>query len=486
MKKSLELVIILFLALLASTLPCRGIDLSATEILNIEGKVEVKKGQEAAFQKLNRNLKLSGALKRLDGGDKVRTHSNSSAEMALKETCILAVKEQSLFEVPQTLGQNAVTQLKAQQGAILFKVISGSNFEVRTADVIAGVKGTLFELDIIDGFHTIIETPTIELGTIVPGGTMVNVYRGEVELTHAITGEKKTLKEGQGITVFNDPARGLNEIFKTGYGIIRTFKVDNLLGKNFGNSSLELLNFAPDLVSLKSSQGFGQFKARLDEPSQRAEAMLDGYSRDVIEKVHLHEIETGLDILKGLKGENYKANFSSFSQQKSPLSVDDRSFREAYLGNRTFAACKADFAAKRARFEATDEGLLLTEGNCSMRVIRFKDTESELEFAASYQDDQGARTTSVSVLKGQLFARIPGELDYYKVPAEAAAYLVAPGAQKGEWTKANPNDLKQATAKYSFKASEKFAREKKEVDKKNNRSRTNAVKKIINLKKFGF
>lgn len=55
-----------------------AVDLSATEITSIEGRVEVRKGAEAAFKKLHSNLKLAGAMKRLDGGDKVRTHTESS------------------------------------------------------------------------------------------------------------------------------------------------------------------------------------------------------------------------------------------------------------------------------------------------------------------------------------------------------------------------------------------------------------------------
>ena len=150
-------------------------------------------------------------MKRLDGGDKVRTHTESSAEMALKDTCVLAVKEQSIFEVPKTLGKEAIAELKAQQGALLFKVISGSNFQVQTADVIAGVKGTLFELDIIDNFDCLLETPGLQIGTLAPGGTVVNVYKGEVELTHAETGKKRTLKEGEGLAALGSKLLNLTK-----------------------------------------------------------------------------------------------------------------------------------------------------------------------------------------------------------------------------------------------------------------------------------
>ena len=91
------------MALLNST--AFAIDMSSSEIIKTTGKVSVKKTNSPEFKKLNANLKLSGSLKNLNGGDKVRTFSNSSADLVLKDTCILAVKEQSIFEVPQVLNQ---------------------------------------------------------------------------------------------------------------------------------------------------------------------------------------------------------------------------------------------------------------------------------------------------------------------------------------------------------------------------------------------
>ena len=80
-----------------------AIDMSKSEVIKTTGKVAVKKTTSPEFKKLNSNLKLSGSLKNLDGGDKVRTYNDSTADLALKDTCILMVKEQSIFEVPQVL-----------------------------------------------------------------------------------------------------------------------------------------------------------------------------------------------------------------------------------------------------------------------------------------------------------------------------------------------------------------------------------------------
>ena len=154
-------------------------DLSTTELIKVEGNVEVRKGQTPEFKKVPSNLQLAGALKRLDGGDKVRTAAQSGAELMLKDTCVLAVKEGSLFEVPLVLGAKGISQLKAQQGNFLFKVLSGSDFKVQTADVVAAVKGTLFEVEMTDNFQRIMQLPGVEIGIDNLGGTMIDVYEGK-------------------------------------------------------------------------------------------------------------------------------------------------------------------------------------------------------------------------------------------------------------------------------------------------------------------
>lgn len=465
---------------------CAAVDLSSTEIINVQGRVEVKKGPAAIFTKLNRNLKLAGSLKRLDSGDKVKTFIKSAAEMALKETCILAVKEQSLFEVPQTLGKEAVTQLKAQQGSILFKVISGNNFEVKTADVIAGVKGTLFEMDIVDSFNTLIETPALELGTLTVGGTMVNVYRGEVELTHVETGSKRTLNSGQGISVFGRSLLNLNSIFKDGFGQIVNFEPEQLLRESFGDEAMGLLNAAPDLSSLSNLPSAGSFNYALKEAGARKNAFFRGIDQGIAKKLGIDDLETGLDIIKDLQDEKYKADFSRYRPPTSTFSVDDRSFRENYIGKKTFAACKADFGSKRAKLEPTPEGLSLAEGNSSFKVIRFSGNNTDLEFVSSYYESQGKRVNSVQVLKGELFGRIPGELEYFKIPAGRVSFVFDTGTGQSSWVQANAQSLASDLKDYSFKVSQKIAKEKEAVNKKNTKKKINAIKKVIKFKKFGF
>ncbi|GAB4268215.1 MAG: hypothetical protein Kow0029_03420 [Candidatus Rifleibacteriota bacterium] len=470
-----------------------SVDLSSSEIINIEGRVEVKKGDKSGFKKLNKNLKLSGSLKRLDGGDKVKTYLNSTAEMALKETCILAVKEQSLFEVPKTLGRQAVAQLKAQQGSLLFKVISGNNFQVKTADVIAGVKGTLFEMDIVDSFDTLLETPSLELGTIAPGGTMVNVYRGEVELTHATTGKSRRLAAGEGITVFNGSLLKLSSALRDGFGKLRKFEPANLLREKFGSEAVGLLNLAPNLSSLTSFAGTGSFKSSLGTPLQRLTSLFSGMNKDVVKSV-LKEmpvnIDTGIglgleELYEGFKNEKYKADFSGYSAPKSAFSLTDRSMKEVYVGNATFAAGKASLGAKTARVEPTPEGLTLVEGNAAFKFLRYRGNSPDMEFEASYYESDGQQITSVEALKGDLYGRFPGELEVFKIPAGKVSYVFNTSNGQGAWVQADSRSLPVDVNTYKFKVAEKIEKEKAAVEKRNTKKKINTIKKIFN-RKFGF
>lgn len=473
-------------AFFCQSLVCQAVDLSSTEIFNIEGRVEVKKGQVEPFKKLNNNLKLAGAMKRLESGDKVKTYLESTAEMALKETCILAVKEQSLFEVPQTLGKETVTQLKAQQGSLLFKVVSGNNFEVRTADVIAGVKGTLFEMDIVDSFNTLLETPGLELGTIVPGGTMVNVYKGEVELTHSKTGKRRRLGAGEGITVFSDSLLKLSNVLQEGFGAIRKFEPANLLREKFGNEAVGLLNIAPNLSALTGFAGTGAIRSSLGNPGQRLNSLFSGMNPSLMNDLKIGKLGTGIDIIGGFIDEKYRADFSRYTPEKTAFTISDNNFREVYVGNAAFAACKASFGTKRAKLEPTSEGLTLIDGNSAFRFVKFQGNSPNLEFESSYYENQGQRVTSIKVLKGELFGRIPGEIEYFKIPAGTVSFVVDANTGKGDWTQANSQSLEPGLDAYKFKVSEKIAKEKATVDKKNTEKKVNAVKKIIKFKRFGF
>lgn len=480
---------VLAAVLVGLNLPAMAIDLSATEITQTKGRVEVKKTSDAVFKKLHKNLKLAGSMKRLDGGDKVRTYDASSAEMALKDTCILGVKEQSIFEVPQILGQEAIRQLTAQQGNILFKVVSGSNFQVQTADVIAGVKGTLFELDIIDNFVCILETPALQIGTITPGATNVNVYKGEVELTHRATGEKRSLKAGEGLAALSSSLMQLDQLFSSGFTPLRKFNPSTLLTQNFGSGVGKLLEIDASLGSLGNLQGLGGFNERL--AGNRLTNMFGGLDSKIQKAVG--GFERGREILDNVKeiseafGKGYQADFSKFRRETRGFSITDNRFREVYLGNAAFAAGKAWAGSRIAKCEPLDEGLQLAEGHAAFRVNRFKNANTDIEFLVSYYVSGKQLITTIHSLKGDLYGRIPGNLEHFKIPAGKTAYVYDSETGSGNWAKASADALPQDLLNYNFKVAERLAQEKKQHDKKSTEKKKELGKKVldrIKIKKF--
>lgn len=465
-----------------------AVDLTTTEITSVEGKVEVKKVADSLFKKLHSNLKLAGSLKRLDGGDKVRTYDKSSAEMALKDTCILAVKEQSIFEVPKTLGEEAVKQLKAQQGALLFKVISGSNFEVQTAEVIAGVKGTLFEVDIIDNFSCILETPGLQLGTLVPGGTTVNVYKGEVELTHKQTGKKRSLKAGEGLAALSAPLMQLDKTLQDGFTKLRSFEPAALLGEKFGGDIVGLLDVNSNLSELTNLGGLGNFQSSLgnnrytsmlgDEMSLiKGAAQLGGVAGEIVDEA----LEYG-SIVQDLAGEKYKADFSGYHAEEKAFSVSEKNFREIYLGQKTFAACRAAAGSRIAKFDPNREGLLLSEGNSVYKVVRFANADKNLEFLASYYQNGNNFVTTVKVVKGDLYGRVPATIEHFKVPGGEMSFVFDSATGKGQWMQAAAGAIPADVGQHVLKIEQKIANERNSVEHENKRKKVDAVKKLINIK----
>ncbi len=465
-----------------------AVDLSATEITSVEGRVEVKKIADNLFKKLHSNLKLAGAQKRLDGGDKVRTYDKSSAEMALKDTCILAVKEQSIFEVPKTLGKETINQLKAQQGALLFKVVTGSNFQVQTADVIAGVKGTLFELDIIDNFHSMLETPGLQIGTLAPGGTTVNVYKGEVELTHKQTGKKRSLKAGEGLAALGSSLMNLDKMLQDGFTPLRKFDPATLLGEKFGGGVLGLLNTEASLSGLASLPGLGNINSSLG--SNRLTNMFSGIS-DKIKGLSELQGAAG-DIIgqareleelgKDLAGTRYSVDFSKYSTETRPVTVADNSFREVYLGNKTFAACKAAAGSRLAKLEPNNEGLQLIEGNSMFKMIKFNNSSKAVEFLASYYNTDNKFVTTINVIKGDLYGRLPGSIEHFKIPTGEMSYVFDPTSGSGEWMQAAAGAIDPSISGHFLKVEQEIAKDKGEHDQENSKKKVDAVKKLINVK----
>jgi hypothetical protein len=418
----------------------RAIDLSATEITNIEGRVEVKKTADSLFKKLHSNLKL---------------------------------------------GQAALTELKAQQGALLFKVVSGSNFQVQTADVIAGVKGTLFELDIIDNFNCILETPGLQIGTLAPGGTSINVYKGEVELTHKQTGKKRSLKAGEGLAALSGSLMKLNNILQEGFTPLRKFDPATVISENFGDGALELLNADDTLSGISAVSQLGNINAKLAE--NRYVQLLSGSPEDVLNKASdglYDELKEVYSIGKDLAGEKFKIDFSRYSAEQGEVEVNDQDFHEIYLGNKTFAAARSS-DSKQAKIQSTPEGLLLNDGNAMFKVIRYDNSSKNLEFFASFAKNGSKLITTVKIGKGELYGRIPGSTESFRIPAGEMAYVFDSANGSGNWSKPQ-KAIDAAVTGHALNAEREIAEEKGEHKEESSRKQVDAVKKILNSKPGNF
>lgn len=467
-----------------------ALDMSQSEIIKTTGKVSVKKTNSPEFKKLNSNLKLSGSLKNLDGGDKVRTMANSTADLVLKDTCLLCVQEQSIFEVPQVLNNKDLIALKAQQGNILFKVAKGSNFQVQTSDVICGVKGTMFSVTIVDGLNTMLETPGIQIGYAFEGGTAVKVYEGEVEVIHKSTNEKRSLKAGEGATFLTpvaslargavqimnfNPASELRKQYNAGFdNILKATSLDSLKGINFIDEYSSELN-----SSISSSFN----KIQINNPS------IYKYSSQASEvSGHISDLD---EIAKGFKGKKYQADFSRYAKMDGEKLFGNTGFGEVYMGNNTLAACKAANGSSEMKAEPGLSGLVVTEGNGLVKMRIFNDKLNVTgEVMANIYEAGNDIVTVIRNSDGRLSWRVPGSLDIQKVPVGDVAYVFNKNTCQGRWANAVPGSLSNELTSFSFATEQRMQQEKQQVHEENKQKRNEAIKKGVNkiggfLKKKG-
>ncbi len=455
-----------------------AIDMSTSQIIKTTGKVSVKKTNAADFKKLNSNLKLAGSLKNLNGGDKVRTFNNSTADLALKDTCILMVKEQSIFEVPQVLTQKDLKTLLAQQGSILFKVAKGSNFQVQTADVICGVKGTMFSVTIVDPLNTILETPGLQLGYANAGGTLVEVYEGEVEVTHRKSNQKKLLKAGEKlfaklelkkdewVSAAFDPKSTLRSKYNdvvSSYISAKDIKAISDVYDKIGNSNEYTSKIYYDNEVLRKINDMDTSK------------YLSG-NKYGITKSDLTNVTTVFS-----KGEKYKANFSRFTPLDNEKSFYNNSFGEVYLGNSTFAACKASQNSNKLLVEPSSNGLIFTEGTGLVKIDTFNDKLSVInEFLANVYSNGDEIITVVRNNNNNLSWREPGVLEVQNVPNGDNAYIYNTNTCKGYWKKVSSEEISDELTSYSFTSLNSLKQEKERVEAQNKAKKNEAKKSITN------
>lgn len=474
-----------------------AIDMSRSEIIKTTGKVSVKKTTSPEFKKLNSNLKLAGALKNLDGGDKVRTFNDSTADLALKDTCILLVKEQSLFEVPKILTQKDLKVLKAEQGSVLFKVAKGSNFQVQTADVICGVKGTTFNVTVQKELNTILETPGLQIGYFSTNGghTLVDVFEGEVEATARDTMEKTTLKAGDSLLV-----RKGNAVEKN---------VKRICKKLTNNPNASIISLygekAKDLLYPKQLSEFSglnipsQYNPKTQynknvtsEIYQRDKSLL--YSKDA---ENVKEVKEWDKIRKDFKGKKFHANekFARISKYETDKTFSNNSFGEVYLGNNTLAACKAANGESSLITEPIDNidthnGIMLM-GFGWVKMDTFNDNLGVTnELLANVYQNGNEYITALRNNNNNLYWQGTDASDPQKVPTGDVAYVYNMSSNKGKWVKAAPGSIPAELASYNFSVINSMNQEKKQVEKQNKEKKKEATKNTVNkignvLKKKG-
>ena len=458
--------------------PLFAIDMTASQIIKTTGKVSVKKTDSPEFKKLNSNLRLAGSLKNLNGGDKVRTFNDSTADLALKDTCILMVKEQSIFEVPKILNQKDLKTLTAQQGSFLFKVAKGSNFQVQTSDVICGVKGTMFNITIVDPLHTMLETPGLQLGYAKEGGTLIEVYEGEVEVTHKKSKSKKILKAGEKLFTKLE--------FKKDEWVSAAFDPKSTLRNKYN----EVVSSYIDAKDLKSISDVYDKVGNSNEYTSKI-----FYDNDVIRKINdidsskflsgnkygitktdLSDVSTFLS-----KGEAYKANFSKYTPLNNEKSFYNNTFSEVYLGNSTFAACKASQSSNKLIVEPNENGLVFTEGTGLVKIDTFNDKLKVInDFIANVYTEGDEIITVVRNNNNNLSWREPGILEVQKVPSGDNAFIYNKKTCKGYWKKAEASDISEELTDYTFTSLNSLKQEKERVEAQNKAKKDEAKKNITN------
>lgn len=492
MKRTLTIAVILLFTMIGPN-AWGELDLTNTELTKIQGQVEVKKNTMPAFKAVPSNLKLAGALKRLDSGDKVKTQTQSGAEMILKETCLLTVKEKTLFEVPAVIGQAALTQLKANQGSFLFKVISGSDFKVQTADVVAGVKGTLFEVEIVDDLRSILSLPNLEIGLEGAGGTSVNVFEGEVDLQHSQTGKSRRLKAGEGLSALGRKLFSLDQTLADGFSPLRKFNPLQKVQERFGalgralqgipSSRLGLLGFKSE--GLSSPLGLGKLNERFsrlfDGIGGNLRGKLEGLSgiRSKLEQVgqNLKDLKQNL---QDLKGEEFvpKVPEGKYPVLQNPITVPEKRVEEAHLGGGLFVSMQADDGCPSLKVKPDQEGLALEEGEGTFHI---RDFAGDLDAYVTTRTIDGRLVSQIQVKKGSLAGRLAEEKNMLKITPQAPFAFAMTKDGRGEVIRANPqNPIPQEIANQHFAVETEIEAQRAEHDKKVNAKRKDAAQNLLN------
>jgi hypothetical protein len=462
-----------------------AVDLSNTELLKVQGKVEVKKGNMSAFKPVPANLKLAGALKRLDSGDAVKTREQSVAEMILKETCYLTVKEKALFEVPSVMGQAALSKLKAKQGSFLFKVISGSDFKVQTADVVAGVKGTMFEVETLDNLKHILTLPDLEIGIESGGGTNINVFEGEVELTHAQTGKQRRVKAGEGLAALGAGLLGLDKTLSEGFTPLRRFNPLEKIQERFGALGQALQGIPSSRLGLLGFNGGGlSTPLSIGRPLERVSRVFEGIETGLRNRMqglttlggYRPLLERGQAFLQNMKGDPFKPEFdrSKYPVPTTEINVPENRIQEIHLGNGLFMSATPAEGCANVKLVPGENGWVLTEGE---GFFRLRDFAGDLDGWVSVRAQDGRLVSQVVMHKGILTGRFTDSLESFKISPKNSLAIARNQTGKPEIIQApSPGALPDEMAHYRFNVEPDLEAQRAVWSQKNSEKRIGALK----------
>jgi hypothetical protein len=130
--------------------------LEEVSIVSISGKVVVLKKDALDWQAAN-----PGDI--LTEGDKVRTHEGAKAKLQFTSGSTIVLNEKTTIVI-EKLATKEKTEISVQKGKIKAVIESlldkESEFEVRTPTAVAGVRGTVFYINVVKKDESIITAPT--------------------------------------------------------------------------------------------------------------------------------------------------------------------------------------------------------------------------------------------------------------------------------------------------------------------------------------
>jgi len=123
----------------------------------LEGTAEARKGALADYKPIIKGAKLSADYT-------LKTHKSSRLELTLPDSSVLRVAPLSVVKLKSLLRkgkkENNKSSFKVTAGKIwanVSKVVGKDEFEVETGNAVAGVRGTIFQVNVLEDKATVVK-----------------------------------------------------------------------------------------------------------------------------------------------------------------------------------------------------------------------------------------------------------------------------------------------------------------------------------------